>query len=126
MPGQSPAGVAEVGIFALSGTPPQLSDGQLEHIQLGWDASVDADGRHEDLTSAEGDLFMLSNEDPQSVRRSIRQLVAMTQGIISTSRADSGIARNTTTDRFSPADVAAMRLVSGCGDSAAAVVSATG
>jgi hypothetical protein len=125
--GQSPATVARVAIFAKDGSPPRLSDGGVEHIRLGWDARVDADGRHEDVTYADGRLWMQAlAAAPQAVRRSIRQLVALTQGIIGTSSAGSGIARNTAVDRFSSADVAAMRLMSGCGDAAGPVVSATG
>jgi hypothetical protein len=115
-PGQSPATTERVPIFVSGGTPPALPGGGREHIQLGWDAQLDADGRHETLTDAEGILWMKTiGGDPELVRRSVRQLIAMTQGIISTSRHDSGIARSSMIDRFSATDIAAMRLMSGCG-----------
>jgi hypothetical protein len=55
------------------------------------------------------------NGHPDAVRRSIRQLIAMTQGIISTTRHDSGIANGQMVDRFTPGDIAAMKVMSGCG-----------
>jgi hypothetical protein len=125
--GLGPATVPRVAIFAHSEKPPQRSDGKPENIRLGWDATVDPDGRHEDLTSIDGDFWMQTLQGhPQAVRRSMRQLVAMTEGIGRATRDDSGIARDSSLDRFSPADVAAMRLMSGCGDAAAAVVAGSG
>ncbi|MGI8683864.1 MAG: hypothetical protein ACR2MO_01970 [Acidimicrobiales bacterium] len=56
--------------------------------------------------------------DPRAQRPAIRQLVAFTQGVHATTLAKSGIRRGTTIDAFSPADVAAMQLMSGCGPSA--------
>ena len=124
-PGQSPSSVRRVPIFWNSGTPPTLSTGRPEHIGLGWDAQLDPDGSHEDMTYAQGILWVQSLDgQPQLVRRSVRQLVALTQGIISTSRHDSGIANNASVyDAFSASDVAAMRLMSGCGVAAVPTVS---
>jgi hypothetical protein len=114
--GQSPASTVRVAIFAHDESPPQLANGQPEHVNLGWDARLDPDGRHEDLTLAQGDLWMqVLDGHPQAVRRSMRQLVAMTQGIIRTSRQDSAIAEGTNIDHFTPADIAAMKRMSGCG-----------
>ncbi len=115
-PGQSWKTAAEVGIFTSNGLPPVLPNGQQEHIGFGWNARLDRDGHNEDLTSAQGILQMrVVSGHPQIVRRSIRQLIAMTQGILSTTRLASGIAQGTTTDHFTDADVAAMKLMSGCG-----------
>jgi len=70
-----------------------------ENLGVGWDAKVDADGRHEDLTGVDGDFWMQTLEgQPQAVRCSMRQLVAMTQGIVRTSRHDSGIALDSSID----------------------------
>jgi hypothetical protein len=52
--------------------------------------------------------------DPAAARLAVRQLVAMTQGIIRTSASGSGIARGSKADRFSVEDVAAMKVMSGC------------
>lgn len=116
-PGQSSASVRRVLIDWETGPPRRLGNGTSERLKLGWNTAVDADGDHEDITSAQGQLWSrsLANQ-PQAVRRSIRQLIAMTQGVMRTSRADSGIAQDTGNDRFSTADVAAMKLMSGCGD----------
>ena len=117
--GQSPASTVRVAIFANDGQPPRLSNGKPEHINLGWNARPDPDGQHEDLTSAQGILWMKSIDgNAQSVRRSIRYLIAMTQGIINTSRQDSAMAEGSTIDDFTQADVAAMKRMSGCGDPA--------
>ena len=116
-PGQSPLTARPVWIAWRTGTPPPRGDGAPQHISLDWNAAVDADGQHEDLTSAGGELWMLTLEQPQAVRRSIRQLIAMTQGILRTTHQDSGIALDTHNDRFSAADIKAMKLMSGCGDS---------
>ena len=116
--GQSPASTVRVAIFAHDESPPQLLNGKLEHITLGWDARLDPDGRHEDLTLAQADLWMqVLDGHPQAVRRSIRQLIAMTQGIIRTTRQSSAIANGTNIDHFTPADVSAMKRMSGCGQS---------
>ncbi len=116
-PGQTTASVQRVLIDWETGQPPQLSGGNRERINLGWDSRLDPDGRHEDLSYVQGQLWMQSlTGQPQAVRRSVRQLIAMTQGVERTTRSDSGIAKGTANDKFSPNDVAAMRLMSGCGD----------
>lgn len=114
-PGQSWKTTAEVGIFASNGLPPVLTNGHLEHINLAWDARQDPDGHNEDLTTAQGILQMrVLTGQPQTVRRSIRQLIAMTQGIMATTQHDSAIAQGTMIDQFTPADIAAMKRMSGC------------
>ncbi|MGH9153716.1 MAG: hypothetical protein ACRD03_15245 [Acidimicrobiales bacterium] len=52
-----------------------------------------------------------------ALRTAIRQIVAFTQGVRRTNVPDSGIRRGSTLDRFSATDVAAMKLMSGCGSS---------
>jgi hypothetical protein len=104
-----------VHIWVDSRTPPILATGRPEHIQLGWDTRVDADGHNEDLTNVDGMLHMKVLADhPELIRRSIRQLIAMTQGVAGTGNPSSGIADRTTDDRFTPSDVAAMLYMSGC------------
>ena len=116
--GQSPARTARVAIFAQNDSPPQLPNGHLEHINLGWDARLDPDGRHEDLTLGQGALWMqVLDGHPQAVRTSIRQLDAMTQGILRTSHQHSAIAEGSNIDHFTPGDIAAMKLMSGCAHS---------
>jgi hypothetical protein len=116
-PGQTPNTTVRVPIFVKDGTPPRRHDGRREHINLGWDARLNDGGRHEALTHMQGILYTQSiGNDPQTARRSIRQLIAMTQGIIDADRSDSAIAQDTSIDRFSAADIAATKLMSGCGN----------
>jgi hypothetical protein len=114
-PGQSPVSTERVPVFADDGTPPTLNNGQPEHIDLGWNASLDPDGHNENLTSAQGTLFLQAIDgNPQVVRRSIRQLIALTEGILSTTQPGSAIADGNSTDHFTAADIAAMQQMSGC------------
>jgi hypothetical protein len=48
------------------------------------------------------------------LRRSIRDLVALTQGISGTSRDDSGLGSGRGIDRFTASGVAALKRMSGC------------
>jgi hypothetical protein len=111
----TPGHTVQVPITESAAEPPRLSNGQPEHVHFGWDARLDSDGSHEDLTYAYGELWAKTvGDDPPALRRSVRQLIAFTQGILSTSRSDSGIARNSSIDRFTHADIAAMDRMSGC------------
>ena len=112
--GQSPVTSAVVAVTIDDGTPPKQSDGQPEHIGLGWDTKLDRDKHNEDLTEVQGTLWMKALAGQfELVRRSIRQLIAWSQGISRTTDAVSGIS-NTTTDRFTKDDIAAMLKMSGC------------
>lgn len=118
-PGQTPDTTVRVPIFVQDGTPPRRHDGRPEHIGLGWDARLNDGARHEALTDMQGILYTQSiANDPRIARRSVRQLIAMTQGIIDAHRSDSAIATDSSIDRFSAADIAAMNLMSGCGNAA--------
>jgi hypothetical protein len=117
--GQSYKNAATVDVTTSSATPPKLADGKLEHIDLGWGMKVDADESNEDLTQVRGKLWMQTlTGHPELLRRSIRQLIAWTQGISRTTDAVSGISNTTTTDRFTADDIAAMLTMSGCTRSA--------
>ncbi|MDE3132521.1 MAG: hypothetical protein KGL15_00480 [Acidobacteriota bacterium] len=114
-PGQSAGSAAIVDVTASGGTPPKLSGGKLEHIALSWNMKVDADKHNEDLTEVQAKLWMRTlSGHPELLRRSIRQLIAWTQGISRTTDGVSGISNITTTDRFTAADIAAMMRMSGC------------
>jgi hypothetical protein len=104
-----------VHIYAATGTAPILANGLREHIDLGWDARPAPDGEHEILTEAQGSLYLsVIAGQPLSARRAVRQLIALTQGILSSVASGSGIADGTEVDRFSVADIAAMQTMSGC------------
>jgi hypothetical protein len=113
-PGQTPETTVRVPIFVKDGTPPPRHDGRPQHINLGWDARLDDGGRHEALTSMQGILYTQTTGNDRTARRSVRQLIALTQGIIDADRSDSAIALDTSIDRFSAADIAAMKRMSGC------------
>jgi len=125
-PGGSATTVPRVAVFADGGDPPPLDNGMPRHLSLGWDATLDPDGHHEDVTYAQGTLWLQTIDgQAEAARRSVRYLIALTQGIISTSRTDSGIGSDLSVDEFTPADVAAMQVMSGCNGAATAVVSQT-
>jgi hypothetical protein len=114
-PGQTLSTVEVVHIYAATGTAPILANGLREHIDLGWDARPAPDGEHEILTEAQGSLYLsVIAGQPLSARRAVRQLIALTQGILSSVASGSGIADGTEVDRFSVADIAAMQTMSGC------------
>ena len=114
-PGTTSADVVRVPVFADSAPHPRLSNGQPERLRLGYDAKPDPDGRHEDLTSAQGQLRLAAlNGDGQRERTALRQIVALTQGIDRARSSDSGLFTGTSRDGFSDADLAALRQMSGC------------
>jgi hypothetical protein len=111
--GQSPATTAQVDIGA-TGTTPSTSKSK-QPMRLMWNSRIDADKRHEDLTSVSASFSLPAiHNSPQTVRRSIRQLIAWTQGISETTDPISGITLRSFTDRFTSGDVAAMLAMSGC------------
>ncbi len=113
--GQSSATVARVPITVATSTPPRLPNGAPQHSSIAWQMRTDHNRRTADLTwiVATLELRTLAGQ-PLSVRRSIRQLIAWTQGIGRTSLTASGIYQDTGTDHFTPADIAAMLDMSGC------------
>jgi hypothetical protein len=124
--GTTSTDVQRVGIFVNNGPAPVLSNGQPEHVNLGYDASPDADGTHDDLVGPQGVLQMATlTGDAAGQRRAVRDIIALTQGISGSNRNDSGIGPGTTRDSFSPQDIAAMKTMSGCNNAPAAVVGHT-
>jgi hypothetical protein len=121
-PGLSAAQVPEVAAFVDEKTP-KRSNGKPERVRLGWDARLDAGRKHEYVTFEQAVFHLPAiTGDLQATRRSARQLIAFTQGIISSTRSASGIRDGSSVDRFTASDVAAMKLMSGCGDAPASVV----
>jgi hypothetical protein len=121
--GMTPDNVQRVGIFVNNGAPDVTSDGQPEHVKLGWDATLDADGQHEDMTDAQGELQMANlTGDAVGQRRAVREVIALTQGVSGTNDSGSGLGPGSTHDGFSAADIGAMKQMSGCGDAPASVV----
>jgi hypothetical protein len=109
------ADVKFVPVRVSSKTPPTLTAGHLEHIGFGWDAVPASDGAHEVLTGLQATLYLqLLNGHPSDLLRSVRQLVAFSQGVGSSTAPGSGISSGSTVDGFSVGDVSAMQAMSGC------------
>lgn len=123
-----PAGVTQsdvqrLGIFAGSEAPPKRANGQDSRVNIGWDAALQPDGAHERLTSVQGHLHLVALGQPAEIRTTIRQIIAMTQGVRSSDASDSGVVPASAVDRFSAQDIAPMKIMSGCGEDATSVVS---
>jgi len=128
-PGEHTTDVVRVPIFARTSRPPLLAGHRQERINLGWNAAIDRDGRHEDVTSESADLYLVAlHDDPATARRAVRYLIALTQGVSSSTLPDSSLrsGSSSTPDAFTPSDAAAMRSTSGCGDAPRGVVGAAG
>lgn len=102
--------------------PRSNPDDRFQALEMGWNAELTDDGDHEYVTLVQGVLHGPAIDHPFKARRAARQLLALTQGIIESGRSDSGIRAGTQIDRFTPTDLAAMRLMSGCNNAAAVVV----
>ena len=111
--GQTAATSAQIDV-AATGVTPSTSKAKLP-MQLTWNSKLDADKTTEDLTSVSA-VFSLPalKGSTRTVRRSIRQLIAWTQGISETTDPVSGITLRSFTDRYTSGDVAAMLAMSGC------------
>lgn len=121
-PGQGPSDMPRVPVFADQQRPRPRSDGYPPHLNIGWDAARDTPG-HEHLTSLQGVLHLaVLQGDALGTRVAVRQLLAFTQGVYTSTRPSSGIADGSRLDRFDAADVAAMQRMSGCGTNPLVVV----
>jgi Domain of unknown function (DUF4190) len=92
-----------------------LPNGQPEHISFGWDSRLTSDGNHEAITDLQATLYLNAVKgDPQATLRSVRQLVAYSQGVTGSTLSDSSIAEGNEQDGYSRRDLAAMQKMSGC------------
>lgn len=114
-PGEPPSALPQVAVDVRTGTPPRLSSGRRERVGFGWNARVDGDGHHEDLTYFDAHLYLQALPDPAAQRTALREVVAFAEGVSRTTAADSGMRHGATRDSFSPSDVHALRVMSGCG-----------
>jgi len=114
--GMDPGSVPAVVIGTTNAPAPTLSSGRPERIGEGWDARLDADGRHEDLTGAGGRLYLATlGGSPAAQRTALRELLALAEGVGRTTHRDSGIRFDSAADGFTAADVQALHVMSGCG-----------
>lgn len=113
--GQTNATVQVVPIFASTESPPILPGGHRENIGFGWDTRISIDGNHEVLTDLQATLYLVSvRGNPLATERSVRQLIAFSQGVNATTAPGSAIAPGNTEHAFSTQDIAAMQRMSGC------------
>lgn len=111
--GQSAATTKQVKIVAGAGTPSTAK--HQAAMRLTTDTKLDANRHNDDLTSVTAAFDMqVVGSSTASVRRSIRQLIAWTQGISETTDPISGITQRSFTDRFTTSDLSAMLTMSGC------------
>lgn len=110
-PGRTPAGVPRVPIFADARSGGGVFD-------LGWDAVVDGDGKHEDVTGLQLVLHLGGRTGRTAeVRHAVRRLVGFAAGVSRSTKPKgrTAIAHDVGVDRFTRDDVAAIQLMSGCG-----------
>jgi hypothetical protein len=111
--GQGPATSGVVNIGA-TGVTPSTTATKLP-MQLTWTTRADGNSPNDDLTSVSASFSLPALDGKtETVRRSIRQLIAWTQGVSETTDPISGITLRSFTDRFTQADVKAMLAMSGC------------
>jgi hypothetical protein len=111
--GLTNADVQFVGVFADSGTPPLLTNGQPEHINFGWDAR--SLGGADALTDLQATFYLQSlGNDSVKDRRAIRQMIAFAEGVGDSVAPHSGISNGTSADNLTSGDLRAIRLMSGC------------
>lgn len=114
--GMDPGSVPLVVIGTTTAPAPTLASGRPQRIAEGWYARSDPDGHHEDLTAADGRLYLATLAgNPMAQRTALRELVAFAGGIGRTHNTGSGIRAGATADRFTAADTRALQVMSGCG-----------
>jgi Protein of unknown function (DUF2510). len=93
------------------------SDGKPERDLVGWDAAPDPNGLSEHLTTLRVTLHLATlGDSPLEYRRAMRKFVGWSQGIADSTSPNSALPLRATAapDAFSPADIAAMKVMSGC------------
>ena len=111
------ADVARAPIFADTSPGHLRADGQPTREDVGWDTALEPDGRSEYLTSMQVKLHLANlGGDPLAYRRALRKFIGWTQGIADSSDAGSALKLHSThaPDGFTPADMSAMKRMSGC------------
>jgi hypothetical protein len=105
---------ARVAIFGDQLSPPVRAGGQ-ETAYYRWDTIPDPNSEHENLVqqSITFHLPVLLGDD-LAVRRSLRQAIGFSMGVIRTENEASGLHDVSTIDQFTAEDVHALTLMSGC------------
>ena len=114
-PGLVNAKVEFIPIYVSSSKPPTSSGGYPGRIYFGWDTKVSPNGTHEVLTDLQATLYLKSvSGGPYLIRKSMRQLIAISLGVSTSTLRSSVITDGSNVDSFSSGDMTAMRLMSGC------------
>jgi hypothetical protein len=120
--GMTSADVVDVYIGVDDNPSYRLANGRMAQVAGGYDSK--RDGRQEDFSSMVGRLRLrVVGGNPTLERVAVREIVSMSQGIRDTPTVSSGMYTGTPLDAFTLSDIAAMRLMSGCGTQALATVS---
>jgi hypothetical protein len=106
-----------VGIFGIP-TERMLPNGSPAHEIIGYNTTLTVDGMHDYLTSVKDDLHVTTlGHDHREYRRTLRKLIAWTQGIAGSDSPASALQDPRgahAPDAFSRSDIAAMMHMSGC------------
>jgi hypothetical protein len=116
-PGVQDSDVAFVPVFADTDGGHLRSDGQPARDNVGWNATLEADGHHEHLTHLSETLHLATlGDDPLEYRRSLRKFVGWSHGISDSTHPDSALPLRDPErpDAFSAKDIEAMKTMSGC------------
>ena len=116
-PGQHLDTVHIADVFADNKAPTRLASGALDHEDLGWDAALAPDGRHEYVTYLKIKLHLsVLGADATAFRKAALGFVGFTQGVGVSTAARSAFAAESASaaDRFSAQDINAMLTMSGC------------
>jgi hypothetical protein len=101
--------------------------GKQQAMALSTGSKADRDGHNDDLASITATFHMqVVGSSSATVRRSIRQLIAWTQGVSETTDPVSGITQRSFTDGFTGSDLSALLAMSGCAAGAGGTTTVTG
>ena len=112
------ADVEFVAVFSDTDAGHVRPDGKPERDSVGWDAVLEPDGRHEHLTKLNLTMHLATLGDSKlEYRRALRKFVGWSQGIADSTDPGSvlPLRATATPDAFSAPDIAAMKVMSGCG-----------
>lgn len=116
-PGQHLDTVHTADVFADNKAPTRLASGVLDHEDLGWDAVLAPDGRHEYVTYLKIKLHLsVLGVNATAFRKAALGFVGFTQGVGVSTAAGTAFAAESSlaADKFSALDISAMLAMSGC------------
>jgi hypothetical protein len=118
-PGRAPPGreVPTVQVAADATSTPTLGDGRPQQVLWFLQTSLDPSGRTETMRVVSTGVFTRAARDEVAQRRALRSLLARSFGLAGSTAPGSGLTAElgSTLDAFSPADLAALRAMAGCG-----------